>query len=77
MPHGKFAGAQFASIVFCGGDVRGNSGWGGAWIGVSDKLFCFAGVDRVCSGADGAGVFSAEANFYGDSTACWYGTGVF
>lgn len=77
MPHERFAGAQFASIVFCGGDVRGDSGWGGVGIGLSDKLFCLAGVDRFCSGANGAGVFSTETDFYGDSTACWYGAGVF
>ena len=77
MPHERFTGAKFASIVFCSGDVCGDSGWGGAGAGLSDKLFCLAGVDMVCGGADGAGVFSAEADFYGDSTACWYGAGVF
>lgn len=73
----KFTGAKFASIVFCGGNVRGDCGWGGAGAGVSDKLFCVAGVDRICGGADGAGVFSAETNFYSDSSNRGCGAGVF
>ena len=73
----KFTGAKFASIVFCGGNVCGDCGGGGAGVGVSDKLVCVAGVDRVCGGADGAGVFSAKANFYSDSSNCGYGVSVF
>ena len=73
----EFTGAKFASIVFCGGNVRGNCGGGGVGAGVSDKLFCVAGVDRVCGGADGAGIFSAEANFYSDSFNRGHGASVF
>ena len=34
--YGKFVGAKFASIVFCGGDVCGDCGGSGAGAGVSD-----------------------------------------
>ena len=73
----KIAGAKFAPIVFCSGNVRGDCDRSGAGVGVSDKLFCVAGVDRVCGGADGAGVFSAKVNFYRDSFARRYGAGIF
>ena len=73
----KFTGAKFASIVFCGGDVCGDCSRGGVGAGVSDKLFCITGVDRVCGGADGAGIFSAGANFYSDSFNRGHGASVF